>query len=365
MRLLHFADLHLDTPFTWAPPDVAARRRQAIRDALREICRLARESHVDALTCAGDLYEQERFTSDTAQFLVTTFAGLHPLPVLIAPGNHDWLGPSSIYATAPWSENVHVFRSDRLEPFALGDLTIWGAAHRAPASTDDFLRDFHARAPGVNIGLFHASERSGLPAQESGKEPHAAFSAYEIGAAGLAHALLGHYHAPVDGETFTYPGNPEPLSFGETGDRGAVLIEIGEGGAIRRERIRVSSTEVADLEVDVSGAASAQDVLDRVRLVLAGRTGLARVLIGGDVDPALALDRAVLDPAAAGMEHVQFDLRRVRPAYDLEAIGAEHTVRGQFVRDVLAADLPDDERRRVVVTGLRALAGRADLEVAR
>jgi hypothetical protein len=50
--------------------------------------------------------------------------------------------------------------------------------------------------------------------------------------------------------------------------------------------------------------------------------------------------------------------------YDLEAIHAEQTVRGQFARDA-AETIEDPElRRRVVLTGLRALEGRTDLEVA-
>ena len=46
----------------------------------------------------------------------------------------------------------------------------------------------------------------------------------------------------------------------------------------------------------------------------------------------------------------------------MESIRQEPTVRGQFVRDVLDSDLADDEKRRVVVTGLRALDGRTDLD---
>ena len=54
MKLLHFADLHLDNPFAWAPTGGASKRRQAIRDALLAICRVAQERQVDAVTCAGD-----------------------------------------------------------------------------------------------------------------------------------------------------------------------------------------------------------------------------------------------------------------------------------------------------------------------
>lgn len=363
MRLLHFADLHLDTPFAWAPPPVAARRRQAIRDTLSAICAIARDRKVDALTCGGDLYEHDRFTADTAAFLVATFADLHPLPVLISPGNHDWLSPASIYRTAKWSPNVRIFENDRLEPYQLSHwLTLWGAAHRAPANTDDFLRDFHARAQGVNVGLFHGTERSGIPDQGAGKEPHAAFSAYEIGSAGLVHALLGHFHMPIDGSGYTYPGNPEPLSFGETGVRGAVLVEVNEDSSIRRERVPVTQTVIQDLSVDVSSSATAQDVLDRVGAALAGRTGLARVSLKGEVSPTLMIEPGVLDGVRAGLEYVQFDTRGLWPAYDLDEIGQEKTVRGQFVRDVLESDLDEGERRSVIVTGLRALAGRSDLK---
>ena len=54
----------------------------------------------------------------------------------------------------------------------------------------------------------------------------------------------------------------------------------------------------------------------------------------------------------------------LRMGYDLDSIAEENTVRGQFVRDVRSADdMDEDERRRVLATGLRALDGRHDLEV--
>jgi exonuclease SbcD len=53
----------------------------------------------------------------------------------------------------------------------------------------------------------------------------------------------------------------------------------------------------------------------------------------------------------------------LRAAYDLDAIAGEATVRGQFVRDVLDSQLEPSLRQRVLVTGLRALDGRDDLEV--
>src|SRR5690606_35999305 len=79
--------------------------------------------------CAGDLFEQDRYTPDSAAFLRRVFADLHPIPVLLAPGNHDWYGPASLYQQVDWTDNVHVFTEPALRPYVLDDgLTMLGAA---------------------------------------------------------------------------------------------------------------------------------------------------------------------------------------------------------------------------------------------
>jgi DNA repair protein SbcD/Mre11 len=365
MKILLFSDLHLDTPFRWAGPELARRRRQALRDTLVRICRLADEHRVDALACAGDLYEHELFSPDTGEFLRTTF-GAVSRPVLLAPGNHDWYGPASLYAQLPWSPNVHVFTEDRLQPLELADgFTVWGAAHRAPANTDGFLDDFAVDRDGVNVGLFHGSERGFLAFQESGKRPHAPFSAGQIEQAGLAHAMLGHYHSPRFADRYTYPGNPDPLSFGETGERGAVLLEFEADGGVTRQRLPVASTVVHDVDVVLDGPTTMQTVREQVAAAVAPLSGIVRGTVSGEVAPELDLQLADLPGVAPHLEALVPRLGALHVSYDFEAIARERTVRGQFVTDVLAAEnLDEATRQRVLVTGLRALDGRAqELEV--
>ena len=368
MKLVLFADLHLDTPFTWASPAVARRRRQALRDTLDAIVDLAVAQGADAVCCAGDLYEHERVTPDTAEFLRATFARIHPLPVLLAPGNHDHLVASSVYARTEWSPNVHLFTGAELEPFTLAEgFTVWGAAHHVPANTPGFLeRGFRADRQGVNVALLHGSLRSGLAFQEEGKRPHAPFDADEIPAAGLHHAMVGHFHTIADHPHYTYPGNPDPLTFGETGERGAVVLDIAADGSVSRTRHRVARSELHDVVVDLTGSASTHDIRERVAAAVAPLAGTVRVTLTGEVAPSTEVSLANLDDLAPHLEALVPRLGEVHVAYDIEALAAQvGTVRGRFVRDVLdAPDLDDDTRRRVLVTGLRALDGRTDLEVA-
>ena len=365
MRIVHFSDLHLDSPFAWAGAagEAARQRRQALRDTLVRIIRVTREVKADALFCGGDLYEHEYFRPDTAEFLKHTFASLAPIPVYIAPGNHDWYGPQSLYAQVTWSRNVHLFREAVLRPIELSSgVWLWGAAHLGPANTGSFLDGFHVERTGIHIALFHGAERSWLAEQGAGKQPHAAFDAHEIKEAGLAHAFLGHYHRPKDAEFHTYPGNPDPLAFGEDGPRGAVVATITPEGRIVRERHRVAATEAHDFELDVTGLTSQQQILDRLEADTASLGGFARLTVKGEIASSIDLRKADLRNRLISFDAVQIVFDDLRPTYDTDSIRQEPTVRGQFVRDVLDSGLPSDEKLRVVVTGLRALDGRTDLE---
>jgi len=366
MKIVHFSDLHLDSPFAWAGTAgrTARQRRQALRDTLVRVVDLTHKVKAHALFCGGDLYEQEYFRLDTAEFLKATFAGLAPIPVYIAPGNHDWYGPKSLYAQVDWSENVHVFREAVLRRVELSDgLWLWGAAHLGPANAGNFLQGFCVDQSGTHIALFHGAERSWFGEQGTGKQLHAAFDASEIETVGLAHAFLGHYHRPKDAEFHTYPGNPDPLVFGEDGERGAVVATIGPDGLVTRARHRVAVTEAHDEELDVTGLATRQQILDRLEAKVSSLSGFVRLTVRGEIASTIDINEGDLRDRLNNFDAAQIVFGDLRPSYDLESISQEPTVRGQFVRDVFGSNLAEEEKQRVVVTGLRALEGRTDLEV--
>ena len=219
-------------------------------------------------------------------------------------------------------------------------------------------------ATGVNVGLFHGSEQGGFLAQrDDTKQPHAPFRAEQVHAAALDHAIVGHYHHPHDGEFHTYPGSPVPLTFGEPGGA-LVQLEVADDGSIARTRHVVWEPDVHVASVDLTGCSDAQEIRGRVSGALVGLTGIARATLVGEVEPTADLRADDLRQAAPWLEHLVVDVASVHIGYAVADIARESTVRGQFVRDVLEGDLTDDMRRRVLVTGLRALDGRADLEVA-
>ncbi len=364
MRLVLFADLHLDATFTWAPVEIARRRRANLRQTLRNIVELAEQVDADAILSAGDLYEQATVSGATTHLLRDAFGGAGR-PVVLSPGNHDPFVDSSPYATLDWPANVIIARDDRLAPLELADgFTLWTAAHRRTAGTAGFLDGFRADGAGVHYALFHGSAEHHLARESTGKQPHAPFTVDQVARSGLDHALVGHFHRPYDGDWHTYPGNPDPLTFGEDGWRGAVVIDVGEDGSPHRQRHTVAVSEVHDVTVEVTGASSVDDIQHRTLAALADLTGQVRVTLTGELMPELDLRPSDLAVPTTPDRFVVMGPARTTDAHDLDAIAQENTVRGMFARRVLADDeLDDDSRRHVLTIGLRAIDGRDDLAV--
>jgi exonuclease SbcD len=357
MRVLHLADVHLDAAFAGLGAVVSRRRREGIRAAFQRSIDLALQEKVDAVTIAGDLYEDERVRQDTAEFLRQQLARLS-CPVLIAPGNHDYWHKGSLYATMPWSENVTVFTSASFTAEEVAGVRVFGVAHHQPKGTPDLLSGVRAGRGSRAIALFHGSERGQMPLQESGKEDHAPFAEEELGRAGFAFGLLGHFHTPRKTQRLVYPGNPEPLTFGEAGERGPVLVDLAPSHPTVEWR-RVATFTLEEREVDVSGCQHSEALVERLEEAIPeGQDSGVRLRVVGDLAPGIRMGiTELLERLRRGDRCVEL-VMDARPALDLESLSQAPDARGQFVRALMAR--PDFESQLVqaaLAAGLDALRG--------
>ena len=65
MRIVHFADVHLDRPFVDLSLGAARQRRSELRSAFECCLDAALEHDADMVTIGGDLWEDEHVTPDT------------------------------------------------------------------------------------------------------------------------------------------------------------------------------------------------------------------------------------------------------------------------------------------------------------
>src|SRR3982074_1309557 len=128
LRLLHFADLHLDRSF--ASERLygvgAQRRREDLRAALQRIVERAREAQADVLTCGGDLFEHDHVTRATASYVIRSDRA-HGLAELIAPGPADPAVPSSPYRYLRSADAAQGASPESLRPAGDANVEIWSA----------------------------------------------------------------------------------------------------------------------------------------------------------------------------------------------------------------------------------------------
>jgi DNA repair exonuclease SbcCD nuclease subunit len=335
LRILHFSDLHLESSFAMGglPSSIGSWRRADLRATLGRILSLARERKVDAVTIAGDLYEQDYAPPDTADFLEQQFARLAPIRVFITPGEHDPYTQDSIYALARWPENVTIFSERKLSAVELAPgISLWGAAC-PPARRHRTLDGFTVDRDGVNLLLLHAAHTT--------TDDKTLFSvdAKAILASGFAFALLGHRHAgqiwPEDSAVCAYPGSPEPLVAEEMdGAHQVVLLNI-QDGLCTPKPISTSQWNYLSLRVGLSDCESIEEAANLIEQSLQtspngdDERAIYRVTLTGL--PAFTVD---LDDLAAQMKtkaYLHYEAGLALP-YNLEQLAQEQTVRGMLIR---------------------------------
>lgn len=225
MKILHSADLHLDTPFTGrsdAQVDYLRRKLLKVPGMLADLCR---REQCDMMLLSGDLFDGPC----TAESLHALRSALEEaaVPVLISPGNHDFCSPDSPYLTATWPKNVHIFTNPVMESVSLPDLNcrIYGAGYRT-MDCDPLLKYFRAEGPErYHIGVLH-----GDPTQIS--SPYCPVTTLQTKASGLHYLALGHIHKSGSfraGNTLcAWPGCPMGRGFDELGVKGALIVTVDD-----------------------------------------------------------------------------------------------------------------------------------------
>ena len=106
---------------------------------------------------AGDLLDGRQTYRETAQALARALGEI-PCPVFLAPGNHDYMSPASLYATLEWPENVTVFTGGELAAVELPHLgcVVHGRGFQAPREEKDPLAGFQAPQDGkLHLMVLH------------------------------------------------------------------------------------------------------------------------------------------------------------------------------------------------------------------
>ena len=350
IKILHCADMHLDSPFEGLASGKASLRRREQRELLRRLTELARDEKVDIMLLSGDLLDSDNTYYETGEELNQCLRSLS-IPVFISPGNHDYYSPKSPYARLKLPSNVYVFSRSEMEYVPLPELgvRVYGAAF-TEKSSGPMLQGFTAeREEGLlNLMCIHGDVGS----KESDYNP---ISLKDIEQSGMDYLALGHIHKASGlmkaGETwYSWPGCPEGRGFDETGDKTVNIVTLSAQNC-QLETRSIAGRRYESLKLDVTGL----DPLLAIHTSLPDDTmqDIYRITLTGEADGNCDISRLY-----SNLEEMFFELQirdETRIYRGLWDYAGEDSLRGLFLKKLKEEyeAVKDDKQRNTIEQAAR------------
>jgi len=349
MKLIHCADLHLDSPMEAnLSPEKARERKSEILATFAKMVRLAAEGGVAAILIAGDLFDSDHITKRTERYVLDLIASYPELAFFYLAGNHDRGNTLRFSENKP--ENLYTF-DDGWSSYRFGEVTITGSERPDP---DTLLLE----EDDLNIVLMHGQERSG---KGVGNENAIRFS--HLKNKHVDYLALGHLHdyrtAPIDSRGLAcYSGCLEGRGFDECGQKGYVLLEI-TGKGLTHRFVPMARRTLHTVSCDVSGYSTQVELEKRLMESVASipSSDLVKVELTGSCPVEQMKDTAHLLSVLSDAFYFAKISDKSRLLIDPESYRNDISLKGEFVRRVMASSLKDEEKERVIACGFRALNG--------
>ncbi len=354
MKLIHCADLHLDARMESSLPREKARERRL--EILRTFTRMverASEERVDAILLCGDVFDAKTISARARNCVLDAILQHPKITFYYLQGNHDQ--NSFLNELEELPENLKTFGSG-WTTYEQGEVSITGA-ELSDQTADRILDRLFLDMSGIHIVMLH-----GTAAEYGGKE-QGGFSLRKLRNRNIDYLALGHIHSfrrerLDDRGVWSYCGCLEGRGFDECGEKGYVLLEV-QDGKVKSTFVPFAGRILHEITVDISGLMIQEEIQRRIQEAVEEipRKDMVKIVLTGEVSPEAEKDTVWIEK---WLEDDYYFLRvkdETRLAICPEDYQYDISLKGEFVRLVLAARLSKEEKEQILRLGIRALAG--------
>ena len=353
MKLIHCADVHLDSRMeSGLPVEKAKERRLELLHTFTRMTEQAAEDKVEAILICGDLFDG-RSVSTRAGNCVLDAVVQHPqIMFYYLRGNHDQ--GNFLEGVPALPDNLRIFGTDWTS-YEQGDVVITGAEWSGE-NKDHIMERLSLEKDRTNIVMFH-----GMAAEYHGKDQPESFSLRQLRGKNIDYLALGHIHSfrleRLDERgVWCYCGCLEGRGFDECGQKGYVELETGRGTIVSRF-LPFARRTLHDVPVDITGLMTQEEIQRRIRGTVQGipEKDMVKIRLTGRTAPEAERDAAWL---RKWLEE-DFYFLKVQDETTLwirpEEYHYDVSLKGEFVRLVLASDMTDEEKEEILCRGIQAL----------
>ena len=403
VKLIHTADLHLDSAFrSRFTKEEAENMRQKQLMAWKELLSFAVEKKVQGILIAGDLFDSPVVSHGTMDFFLSTISEHPEISFFYLRGNHDTENTFRYQENLPknlflFSEKGKKYRlNDRLLlagveygtkdiSFGENEGATQGAgqaaeqgvgqenAHGAEAlsksesESEEESKFLKLKEEDCNILLLHGALYQGTPKGEAVQGEEGIFLK-NLEKLPLSYIALGHIHKGGEGKLnngalWAYPGCLQGRGFDEEGERGFLYLKVEEEKKeIRKEFIPIKQGEFRILEIELLEDEGTLACLKKIEVEME-KAGIAkedslRIILKGK--KGLEQERNLRYLQLQLQDSVFFlEIRdECELSWNREEAMKEKSLKGEFLRVLAAADnLSKEEQEEIIALGMGLLQG--------
>lgn len=364
MRIIHCADLHLDSRMsTHLSTEKSRERKSEILHTFERMVDYAEDNGVSAIIIAGDLFDTDSVSMRTQNVVITQIKKHADISFFYLRGNHDANNfLSNLEEPLP---NIFFFSESTWSSYPLDDggNIIVSGIELTKENSAFVYNTLSLNADKFNIVTLHGQEIT-----SSSEKRAELVQLRELKNRGIDYLALGHVHSykedTLDGRgIYCYSGCLEGRGYDELGEHGFVLLDIDENSkTFTREFVPFAHRKIYEVSVDISGCETTPDIVNAIEDVLLGENisqdSLVKIVLTGKVSTTAEKD---LDYIKTSFETRFYFLRVVDDsglAIDYEDYALDQSLRGEFVRTVRGrSDISEEEKLEIIRYGLQVIAG--------
>ena len=350
MKFIHCSDIHLDSRMEHNLPASQARERNAeICATFGRLADFAAQQDVVAVIIAGDLFDSQRVTARTAGFVLDTIRNTPGVDFLYLRGNHDVSGFEGMELPG----NFKTFDSEWTY-YRYGDVVIGGMDVEREKWISCY-EELDLPENTLNIVTLHG-QVSTQPGEELIALP-------KLKKKNIDYLALGHIHSHQLGKlddrgTWCYCGCLEGRGFDECGEKGFVLLHA-ENRQIRTEFLPFARRRTEEISVDITDLTTVSQILQAMEESSAEISGenLVKFTLTGTYTLDTQKDMSFLNKMMEGKFYYHKIKDESRLKIEKETYEHDISLKGEFIRLVMASDKTEEEKERIICCGIRALSG--------
>ena len=353
MKLIHCSDLHLDSKMEAnLSSHQAKERNHEILLTFERMVTYAKQNDVDIVMIAGDLFDTERIAASSVDYFLNEIRNAKDIDFLYLKGNHDESKHAFVGQQIP--DNLKLF-CDEWTYDQYDFLTIAGIEIN-DENASSLYSQLTLDPNQTNIVMLHGQETT-QPGVDMVCLP-------QLKNKHIDYLALGHIHSYKkevldERGSYAYCGCLEGRGFDECGEKGFIVLDV-KPQKIETTFVPFARRQLHDVEVGITGKETITDMKHAMEEASStiSHDDLVKFTLVGEYTFDTQKDLDFLKKAF--QDRFYFCKIKDNSHLKIEKENYEHdlSLKGEFIRKVMASTLSEEEKEEIIVAGIQALSGK-------